>query len=78
MEYDDKFLMKAWDHENNVQVETVGTYKGECDHPDMGTVVFVEYENKDCHLDSLFSGKKEDEEMSVNSFYGRIISKVAA
>ena len=48
-----KVLIKAWDHENNVAVETVATYNGWCDHPDYGTAVSVSYDNQDCHLDDF-------------------------
>ena len=68
MEYNDVFLMQAWDHTNNVQVVTEGTYKGECDHPDFATMVFVEFANKDCHLDG-----ESEVEMSGQSFAKRII-----
>ena len=46
-----KVLIKAWDHENNVAVETVATYNGWCDHPEWGAAVNVSYENTDCHID---------------------------
>ena len=46
-----KVLIKAWDHENNVAVETVATYNGWCDHPDWGAAVNVSYKNTDCHID---------------------------
>ena len=46
-----KVLIKAWDHENNVAVETVATYNGWCDHPEWGAAVSVSYENTDCHID---------------------------
>jgi len=78
MEYNDVFLMKAWDHENNVQVATEGTYKGECDHPDLGTMVFVEFANKDCHQEDLYSDEKEETvEMGGQDFFKRIIRPVS-
>jgi len=72
MEYNDKFLMKAWNHKTNKPVVTTGAYKGECDHPDFGTVVFVEFENKDCHLPNLFTGKYEDVEVTIPDFHKMI------
>ena len=69
-----KVLIKAWDHENNVAVETVATYNGWCDHPDWGTAVNVSYENVDCHMDSFFSNERETEtDIPVSQFQKNVI-----
>jgi len=70
-----KVLIKAWDHENNDQVETVATYNGWCDHPDYGTAVSVSYENKDCHFDDFWNkGVKETEtDIPVRQFEKNVL-----
>lgn len=70
-----KVLIKAWDHENNVAVETVATYNGWCDHPDYGTAVSVSYDNQDCHLDDFWNkGVKETEtDISVSQFLNNVL-----
>ena len=69
-----KVLIKAWDHENNVAVETVATYNGWCDHPDWGTAVNISYENVDCHMDSFFSDEKETEtDIPVSQFQKNVV-----
>jgi hypothetical protein len=74
----DKFTMKAWDHENNCPVITTATYKGECDHPDLGTMVFVEFANKDCHQEEWNGDEKEETvEMGGQDFFKRIIHPVS-
>jgi len=66
-----KVLIKAWDHENNVAVETVATYNGWCDHPDWGTAVNISY---DCHMDSFFSDEKETEtDIPVSQFQKNVV-----
>jgi hypothetical protein len=69
-----KVLIKAWDHENNVAVETVATYNGWCDHPDWGTAVNISYDNVDCHMDSFFSDEKETEtDIPVSQFQKNVV-----
>ena len=69
-----KVLIKAWDHENNVAVETVATYNGWCDHPDWGTAVNISYDNVDCHMDSFFSNERETEtDIPVSQFQKNVI-----
>jgi hypothetical protein len=77
LEANTKVLIKAWDHENNVAVETVATFNGWCDHPDWGTAVSVSYENQNCHFESLYvgeEGKKETEtDIPVTQFQKAVI-----
>ena len=70
-----KVLIKAWDHENNVAVETVATYNGWCDHPDYGTAVSVSYDNQDCHLVDFWNkGVKETEtDIDVSQFCNNVL-----
>ena len=69
-----KVLIKAWDHENNVAVETVATFNGWCDHPDWGSAVSVTYDNKDCHFDTLCGEyKEEDTDIPVSQFQQNVI-----
>ena len=69
-----KVLIKAWDHKNNVAVETVATYNGWCDHPDWGTAVNISYDNVDCHMDSFFSDEKETEtDIPVSQFQKNVV-----
>lgn len=69
-----KVLIKAWDHENNVAVETVATYNGWCDHPDWGTAVNISYDNVDCHMDSFFSNERETEtDIPVSQFQKNVV-----
>jgi len=74
LEANTKVLIKAWDHKNNVAVETVATYNGWCDHPDWGTAVNVSYKNVDCHMDSLFSNERETEtDIPVSQFCNNVL-----
>ena len=74
LEAGNKVLIKAWDHENNVAVETVATYNGWCDHPDWGTAVNISYDNVDCHMDSFFSDEKETEtDIPVSQFQKNVV-----
>jgi hypothetical protein len=66
LEANTKVLIKAWDHENNEQVETVATYNGWCDHPDWGTAVNVSYENQNCHFESLYVGEEGQKETETD------------
>ena len=69
-----KVLIKEWDHENNVAVETVATYNGWCDHPDCGTAVNISYDNVDCHMDSFFSNERETEtDIPVSQFQKNVV-----
>jgi hypothetical protein len=66
LEANTKVLIKAWDHENNEQVETIATYNGWCDHPDWGTAVNVSYENQNCHFESLYVGEEGQKETETD------------
>ena len=66
LEANTKVLIKAWDHENNEQVETVATYNGWCDHPDWCTSFSVTYDNKDCHFESLYVGEEGQKETETD------------
>jgi len=66
LEANTKVLIKAWDHENNEQVDTVATYNGWCDHPDWGTAVNVSYENQNCHFESLYVGEEGQKETETD------------
>ena len=71
-----KVLIKAWDHENNVAVETVATFNGWCDHPDWGTAVSVTYDNKDCHFESLYVGEEGQKETETDIPVGQFQKNV--